>query len=335
MKIVREHINEKFVEDSDPVTDMGIGTRAQISRWMEERRQLDTDDNALVLCAAHGKLEWVKFLIAAGADVHYWYDYALRWAAENGHLEIVKELLKAGADVHINNDYALRTASDEGHLDVVKELLRAGANVHAKLSTSTIPTALEAAKKKGHQNVVDFLADYIANEKKTKGKAVKESLLEKFVEDSDPVSDMGIGTFEFDVDSGSEWFDNTYDKQYEAAKKWREKDIKVIKVVGEVDDENATFFILLSNQERIMYRFIREQHVSIVKMYILSEPNIIWKIDENVACTIINVHNSLQIPAIMHMYYSIKRELLTTNYSYKLTYDKMMKLTKNKLLDGN
>ena len=25
MKIVREHINEKFVEDSDPITDLGIG----------------------------------------------------------------------------------------------------------------------------------------------------------------------------------------------------------------------------------------------------------------------------------------------------------------------
>jgi ankyrin repeat protein len=139
MKIVREHINEKFVEDSDPVTDMGIGTRAQISRWMEERRQLDTDDNALVLCAAHGKLEWVKFLIAAGADVHYWYDYALRWAAENGHLEIVKELLKAGADVH------------------------------AKAPDSPAPSALKAAQKQGHQDVVNFLEDYMYKEK-TKNK---------------------------------------------------------------------------------------------------------------------------------------------------------------------
>jgi ankyrin repeat protein len=164
MKIVREHINEKFVEDSDPVTDMGIGTRAQISRWMEERRQLDTDDNALVLCAAHGKLEWVKFLIAAGADVHYWYDYALRWAAENGHLEIVKELLKAGADVHAYNNEVLRSASAYGYLEVVKELIKAGADVHDRY-TLTSRTALESAKRNGHQGVVDFLEDHIANEK--------------------------------------------------------------------------------------------------------------------------------------------------------------------------
>jgi hypothetical protein len=100
-------INEKFVEDSDPVADMGIGIRAQISRWMEEKNQEDTDNNALAECAEHGKLDWVKFLIAAGA------------------------------------------------------------NVHAKYEGSFAPTtALETAKRKDHQDIVDFLEDYIAKEKK-------------------------------------------------------------------------------------------------------------------------------------------------------------------------
>jgi ankyrin repeat protein len=130
-------INEKFVEDSDPVADMGIGIRAQISRWMEEKNQEDTDNNALAECAEHGKLDWVKFLIAAGANVHAFKDYALLWACENGHLEIVKELIKAGA------------------------------NVHAKYEGSFAPTtALETAKRKDHQDIVDFLEDYIAKEKK-------------------------------------------------------------------------------------------------------------------------------------------------------------------------
>jgi ankyrin repeat protein len=194
MKVVKKHINEKFVEDSDPVTDMGIGIRAQISRWMKERGEEDTDENALAECAKAGKLEWVKFLIAAGADVHYYDDYALRWASCNGHLEIVKELLRAGADVHAFNDKSLRYASAYGHLEVVKELLKAGANVHANQDNSFAQTALESAKKYGHQDVVDFLEDYIAKEKKFKDRTVKESLLEKFFEDSDPVTDMGIGT---------------------------------------------------------------------------------------------------------------------------------------------
>ena len=42
MKIVREHINEKFTEDSDPISDMGIGidkkrtfkTTSELTNWV-------------------------------------------------------------------------------------------------------------------------------------------------------------------------------------------------------------------------------------------------------------------------------------------------------------
>jgi hypothetical protein len=36
MKLIREHINEKFTEDSDPIEDMGIGIRAKIKKWCKE-----------------------------------------------------------------------------------------------------------------------------------------------------------------------------------------------------------------------------------------------------------------------------------------------------------
>jgi ankyrin repeat protein len=193
-RTVRESLLEKFVEDSDPVSDMGIGIRADISKWMKSigEKNIEDDDWALDVCADQGKLEWVKFLIDKGANIHNGEDAALRWASRNGHLEIVKELLKAGADVNINNSYPLYWASRKGHLDVVKELLSAGADVHAK-SKSRVETALDAAILCSKHDVVKFLKNYIANEKKTKRKAVKESLFEKFVEDSDPVRDMGIG----------------------------------------------------------------------------------------------------------------------------------------------
>jgi hypothetical protein len=97
-------------------------TRAQISSWMKEKNQDDTDDNALTLCAQHGKLEWVKFFIAAGANVHTDNEQPLITASYQGYLDIVKELLKAGADVHVNNDCTLRYASNNGHQDVVKVL---------------------------------------------------------------------------------------------------------------------------------------------------------------------------------------------------------------------
>lgn len=34
MKLVREHINEKFTEDSDPIHDMGIGITRKIKKWL-------------------------------------------------------------------------------------------------------------------------------------------------------------------------------------------------------------------------------------------------------------------------------------------------------------
>jgi ankyrin repeat protein len=121
MKIVREHINEKFVEDSDPVRDMGIGVRVAISNWMKENKWSDTDDNALVKCAYDGKLEWVKFLLAYGANISYSNkDYAVEVASQNGYLEIVKELLKAGANVNSYNSRALEFAKANDHYDIVK-----------------------------------------------------------------------------------------------------------------------------------------------------------------------------------------------------------------------
>jgi hypothetical protein len=35
MKLVREHIDEKFIEDSDPVHDMGIGLKPLIEKWLK------------------------------------------------------------------------------------------------------------------------------------------------------------------------------------------------------------------------------------------------------------------------------------------------------------
>ena len=37
MKIVREHINEKFIEDSDPIHDLGIGVLYEITLYVTER----------------------------------------------------------------------------------------------------------------------------------------------------------------------------------------------------------------------------------------------------------------------------------------------------------
>jgi len=183
-------IYEKFTEDSDPIADMNIGMMHEIKLWMESiGESFRNKDHALACSAKYGKLDFVEYLLVAGADVHTYDDSALRLASNNGHTEVVKVLLAAGADVHANNDWALRWASDKGHTEVVKVLLAAGADVHAGDDY-----ALQLASYNGHTEVVKVLKDHIAKEKRKK---VKESVNEKFTEDSDPIHDMNIGMYNF------------------------------------------------------------------------------------------------------------------------------------------
>jgi len=85
---------------------------------------------------------------------------ALQKAAENGRLEIVKLLLAAGAEVEKKNvvgDTALMLASRWGHAEIVKELLKAGAD--AKAQNNCGKTALAIAKKAQQEAIVKILSN--------------------------------------------------------------------------------------------------------------------------------------------------------------------------------
>ena len=208
-------VNEKFTEDSDPIHDMGIGMDVLIKQWIEKETGYSySKENLLWICARYGKLEFVKYLLDRGYDVHEDDDYALQIASENGHTETVKVLLNAGADVHADDDYALQLASRKGHTETVKALLDAGADVHIDDGW-----ALQLAGNRGHTEVVKLLLDAGANvhaynnsalrrasanehtevvkilkyQAAKEKKVVKESVNEKFTEDSDPIRDMNIG----------------------------------------------------------------------------------------------------------------------------------------------
>ena len=102
-----------------------------------------------------GDTELVRGLLAAGADVHEYDDYALRWASLHGHAEVVKLLLDAGANIHAWDDAALLWAVERGHAEVVKLLLKSGADVHA-WDDYAIPSAVE----NGHDEVAKILTDW-------------------------------------------------------------------------------------------------------------------------------------------------------------------------------
>ena len=93
-------------------------------------------NNALSIASGAGYNEEVKYLIDAGADIHFHNDQPLRWASMNNQTEVVKILLDAGADVHNENDNALRLASFWGHTDVVKILIDYGADPKALYKNS-------------------------------------------------------------------------------------------------------------------------------------------------------------------------------------------------------
>ena len=94
-KIVKENVNEKFTEDSDPVEDIIRTTRDKIKEFMQSLGYKGNIDSVnLAICAEHGKLDWVKFLVSQGANIHIDNHYALRWAARNGHTDVVKYILE-------------------------------------------------------------------------------------------------------------------------------------------------------------------------------------------------------------------------------------------------
>lgn len=135
--------------------------------------------SALLEASAHGQVEAVKELIAAGVDVNIqaapprWLgsmgkcevpmysmtgQTALQKAAENGRLEIVKILLAAGAEIDMKNaigETALMLAGRWGQVAIAKELLKAGADANAQNNCGD--TALTIAKKAHQEAIVKIL----------------------------------------------------------------------------------------------------------------------------------------------------------------------------------
>uniref|UniRef100_A0A452GNV8 K Homology domain-containing protein n=1 Tax=Gopherus agassizii TaxID=38772 RepID=A0A452GNV8_9SAUR len=144
----------------------------------------ETQETALTLACCGGFSEVADFLIKAGADIELGCSTPLMEAAQEGHLELVKYLLAAGANVHATTatgDTALTYACENGHTDVADVLLQAGVfNLNysftearrtpltvafsvSKLSLQDGSTMLIEAAKGGHTNVVSYLLDYPNN----------------------------------------------------------------------------------------------------------------------------------------------------------------------------
>jgi len=118
MKLVREHINEKFTQESDPVKDMGIGLDSIIFNYLkklipEELSHVNSIKNInkynFVNCSGFdaiiaklgmlNKIEIMPLILSfKKVNARANKSFALRWAAANGNSDMIKLLLKYGAN---------------------------------------------------------------------------------------------------------------------------------------------------------------------------------------------------------------------------------------------
>ena len=77
MKLVREHINEKFTDESDPIKDMGIGLQHQTKKWIEYinstsgARHVNKIDTYFILNNDDGTIDVGKpFEVISSKDFH-------------------------------------------------------------------------------------------------------------------------------------------------------------------------------------------------------------------------------------------------------------------------
>jgi uncharacterized protein len=117
------------------------------------------DESPLMIAALKGRMDFVKKLIARGADVNKPGWTPLHYAATGGHLEIVALLLDQNAYIDAaspNGTTPLMMAAEYGSAEAVKLLLDAGADPSLKNQLGL--TAIDFANRASRDDSAELIA---------------------------------------------------------------------------------------------------------------------------------------------------------------------------------
>jgi hypothetical protein len=133
MKLVREHINEIFTEDSDPIHDMGIGIEnavKRIKKYAGRYTYSPNDEDVFDYCIYHLKdqdlaISVMDYLIQQGrVDLHYsvYLSSAVNTVPDERALKFVKYLLDNNIEINIYDIQNAEYASQD-ILKLIKEYI--------------------------------------------------------------------------------------------------------------------------------------------------------------------------------------------------------------------
>lgn len=141
-------------------------------------------ETPLMAAARKGQVDTIKLLLKRGADPQKRLkgSCALFDAVKHGsNLEVFDLLVAAGADIHAKfyEETLLMAAANAGCLPIVKRLVELGGNVHARDKNHN-KTALDYAKSRNHQAVIDYLSSLGAKSERDAGRVLMKALARKY-----------------------------------------------------------------------------------------------------------------------------------------------------------
>jgi len=196
MKIVREHINEKFKEESDPIRDMGIGSSAHFNNELKKLREFS---NSVV--------DIYDNIFNKDGEYDSFNEYGY-------HGQKMKVITVRLVYHTINDKFVSKRKSKNSIEDVFiktfRDEMRDQETIYNSEKREIIDTALDILE---YYYDIDINGKKIFEELDDELIITNESLNEKFEEESDPIHDLGIGKYEIDFLKYAAPVINKYHKQ--------------------------------------------------------------------------------------------------------------------------